>query len=273
VNRWPLENYAAVLKDLVKRFDVWPVIFGGHEDQDRGEFLIGHVGRGLNAAGKLDPRATVAAMRQCVLFFGNDTGTMHLAASAGIPCIGIYSARQWRGLWEPYTPRKTILRSEIECEGCGLTECLERQNECLNRISADDVAAACRELLAAEGDGGNVTMLLKNNSIQVPDEARAIGQCLHRELAAERVYLFGSHARGDAGPDSDLDFLVVVPHSAQSRYERAVQAYRVLSRTDHPTEIVVLTRAEWEKEIKAPSSLGSTVLREGIALHNGPRIS
>ena len=26
-----------------------------------------------------------------------------------------------------------------------------------------------------------------------------------------RIYLFGSEARGDAGPDSDLDFLVVVP--------------------------------------------------------------
>jgi len=29
-----------------------------------------------------------------------------------------------------------------------------------------------------------------------------------------RIYLFGSEARGDAGPDSDLDFLVVVPDDA-----------------------------------------------------------
>ena len=28
----------------------------------------------------------------------------------------------------------------------------------------------------------------------------------------ERVYLFGSHARGDAGPDSDYDLMVVVPN-------------------------------------------------------------
>ena len=27
----------------------------------------------------------------------------------------------------------------------------------------------------------------------------------------DRIYLFGSEARGEAGPDSDLDFLVVVP--------------------------------------------------------------
>ena len=30
----------------------------------------------------------------------------------------------------------------------------------------------------------------------------------------ERIYLFGSHARGEAGPDSDYDLLVVVPDSA-----------------------------------------------------------
>jgi hypothetical protein len=31
-------------------------------------------------------------------------------------------------------------------------------------------------------------------------------------------------------------------------------------------DVVVLTREEWDKEIKAPSSLASTVVREGIAL-------
>ena len=30
----------------------------------------------------------------------------------------------------------------------------------------------------------------------------------------ERVYLFGSVARGDAGPDSDYDLMVVVPDDA-----------------------------------------------------------
>ena len=29
-----------------------------------------------------------------------------------------------------------------------------------------------------------------------------------------RIYLFGSEARGDAGPDSDLDFCVVLPDDA-----------------------------------------------------------
>ena len=147
VNRWPRDNYAALLTSLVERFDIWPVIFGGPQDAEIGEFLLRTVGRGYNAAGKLDVRAGAAAMRRCAVFIGNDTGTMHVAASAGIPCIGIYAARQWRGLWEPYTPNKTILRSEIECEGCGLTECIVLDRECLRRILPEMVVEACRQYL------------------------------------------------------------------------------------------------------------------------------
>jgi asparagine synthase (glutamine-hydrolysing) len=149
VNQWPPENYAAALKLLIARYKVVPIVFGGAEDVDVGDFVLRGVACGLNLAGKLDIRATAAAMRQCALFLGNDTGTMHIAAAAHIPCIGIYSARQWRGLWEPYTPIARVLRSEIECEGCELRECIVRKKECLTRISPGAVVEACAEFLEA----------------------------------------------------------------------------------------------------------------------------
>lgn len=101
---------------------------------------------------------------------------------------------------------------------------------------------------------------------EVPREVKVIGQRLTEGLAPDSVYLFGSYARGEAGPDSDLDFLVVVPDSQSSRYERAVEAHRLVSDVTMPKEIVVVTRAEWEKQLKAPSSLCSTVAREGIVV-------
>ena len=36
----------------------------------------------------------------------------------------------------------------------------------------------------------------------------------------ERIYLFGSAARGDGGPDSDLDFCVVLPDEAPPAFYR-----------------------------------------------------
>ncbi len=102
----------------------------------------------------------------------------------------------------------------------------------------------------------------------LPVEARIMGQRLKESLSAECVYVFGSHARGEAGADSDLDFLVVVPHSGKTRYERAVEARRLVGDVVFPKDIIVLTHAEWERELKAPSSLSSTVLREGLPLYN-----
>ena len=100
----------------------------------------------------------------------------------------------------------------------------------------------------------------------VSDTTREMALRLKAALGAERVWLFGSRARGSSGPDSDIDLLAVVPRSPHSRYQRAVAARRELAGFDVPMDIVVLTRGEWDRDCKAPSSLASTVAREGIAL-------
>ena len=47
-------------------------------------------------------------------------------------------------------------------------------------------------------------------------------------LRPERIYLFGSRARGDADQDSDFDLLVVVPEVVGSPYRLHQRAYDVL---------------------------------------------
>jgi len=107
-----------------------------------------------------------------------------------------------------------------------------------------------------------------STSVQsIPPQALAISRRLTEALAPEQVFLFGSHARGDAGPDSDLDFLVVVSQSQETRYERAVAARRAIRGIAVPADVIVLTRAEWENDLTVVCSLASTVLREGIVLH------
>lgn len=101
----------------------------------------------------------------------------------------------------------------------------------------------------------------------LPEAAQLIGRRLAQILRADAVYLFGSFARGDAGPDSDLDFLVVVPESPHPRYRRSVEARRLVGDIHSPKDIVVLTRQEWQAEQRVACSLASTVLREGIRLH------
>ena len=83
-----------------------------------------------------------------------------------------------------------------------------------------------------------------------------------------RIYLFGSAARGDEGPDSDLDFLVVVPDDVPEERMRPGAARKAVRGTGVAKDIVPWRetdfgeRARWVK-----CSLPATVVREGRVLY------
>ena len=144
---WAEKNFEQCVASLIQRYDFWPVIFGGPEDRLVGARLIAAWKRGYCAAGDLSLRASALGLSRCKLYLGNDTGTMHLAASVKTSCTAIFSARDFPGRWNPYGVPYRVLRKQIDCEGCLLTECIERRNECLRAIGVDEVLAACEALL------------------------------------------------------------------------------------------------------------------------------
>jgi predicted nucleotidyltransferase len=83
----------------------------------------------------------------------------------------------------------------------------------------------------------------------------------------ERIYLFGSHARGDGGPDSDYDLLVVVPDAAPPERRGSRLAYEVLWEAGRAGDVLVLTRSDFEGRAHLQASLPGTVLREGRLLY------
>ena len=85
--------------------------------------------------------------------------------------------------------------------------------------------------------------------------------------APERVYLFGSSARGDAGPDSDYDLLLVVPDDAAPERRRAKLAYVSLWGTGTAVDVLVWTRSSFDRRLHLPTSLPATIIREGRLLH------
>jgi ADP-heptose:LPS heptosyltransferase len=145
--RWQAGRFAEVGSALIARHGVWPVVFGGSEDRTAGEVLLGEWGCGYNAAGSLGLRSSAAALKRCKLYLGNDTGTMHLAAAVGVRCAAVFSSRDHPGRWSPAGQGHRIFRSQIDCEGCGLTDCVELGNECLNRISTHEVLTGCEAAL------------------------------------------------------------------------------------------------------------------------------
>jgi heptosyltransferase-3 len=144
---WPEERFAELGHLLINELGVLPIIFGGKEDQALGDRLIAQWKTGVNAAGALNIRQAAAALSRCRLYVGNDTGTMHLAVAAKIPCVAIFSARDCPGKWDPYGNQHIVLRESVPCEGCMLEVC-DRDMECIKKISVGSVVEACACLLS-----------------------------------------------------------------------------------------------------------------------------
>jgi predicted nucleotidyltransferase len=83
----------------------------------------------------------------------------------------------------------------------------------------------------------------------------------------ERIYLFGSVARGDPGPNSDYDLLVIVPDDAPPTRRRSRLAYETLRGAGAAADVLVCTKSYFEQRRLLKASLPGTVLREGRLLH------
>lgn len=147
VTIWPVENFAELGSRLISELSLFPIVFGGPGDIPVAKQFLKRWGKGACAAGELGVRPAAAALARCRLYVGNDTGTMHLAAAVATPCVGIFSARNWPGEWEPYGSGHIALRRSVPCEGCKLEVCTKEGMRCIKAIGVEDVLQACRAVL------------------------------------------------------------------------------------------------------------------------------
>jgi predicted nucleotidyltransferase len=71
-----------------------------------------------------------------------------------------------------------------------------------------------------------------------------------KKFHPEQVILFGSHARGEAGPDSDVDLLVVMPVEG-STFDKCIEIRQALRFIPVPVDVIV-TRPEdfaWRRNV------------------------
>jgi len=87
-----------------------------------------------------------------------------------------------------------------------------------------------------------------------------------RGFDPERIILFGSQARGDATPDSDLDLLVIVADDRDLRgLARQIRAR--LADIDIGKDVLVTTPARVERYGDVIGSLLEPALREGVTVY------
>ena len=139
---WPIDRYIDVLKRLMCKCRITPFVFGGAMEAEATRALVSSLGFGHSVAGLLNVRESIALMSRCSLFLGCDSGGMHLAVSAGLPCVAMFSARDVPGRWYPYGSAHVVLRKSVPCEGCKLRDCITHRTRCLTEITVDEVYEA-----------------------------------------------------------------------------------------------------------------------------------
>jgi predicted nucleotidyltransferase len=83
----------------------------------------------------------------------------------------------------------------------------------------------------------------------------------------EKIYLFGSVARGNATADSDYDLMIVVPETLVSELKQNRAGYRAFRDIGVPRDIFVSTSSAFNKQLHLKASPPSTVVREGLLLY------
>jgi predicted nucleotidyltransferase len=98
----------------------------------------------------------------------------------------------------------------------------------------------------------------------------ALAEIVRRLVAAyrpERIYLFGSRARGEGGPDADYDLMVIVSDDVSPEGRRGRIAYEALRGTGTAADVLVWTRDAFESRLPLRASLPSTIVAEGRLLY------
>lgn len=107
--RWPAEQYAAVAQELVQQ-GIIPLLIGTEAESVAIQSIANRVPRAVNLCGKTSIAQLATLAREATLALGNDTGPMHVIASAGCPSTVLFSNASDPVRSAPIGPSVTVLQ-------------------------------------------------------------------------------------------------------------------------------------------------------------------
>lgn len=138
---WTAEGFAEVGRHFVKKGHT--VYFTGSPSESAlCEKLVSEVPGSMNLAGKTSLVELHALFSQGQLVISNDSSPIHLAAMAGVPCVGIFGATTLSLGYRPWSNNSKVAQIEMKCRPCGLhghKECPLGHHRCMRDLSSAEV--------------------------------------------------------------------------------------------------------------------------------------
>jgi predicted nucleotidyltransferase len=118
------------------------------------------------------------------------------------------------------------------------------------------------EIAVTTDTGSTVSSFLASDPILAEIVRRLV-----KSLSPQRIYLFGSKARGDATTDSDYDLMVIVSNPKEPGYRLAQLGHSAIWDIGSAADILVWSTDAFNRRLHLKASLPATVMREGKLLY------
>ena len=103
--------------------------------------------------------------------------------------------------------------------------------------------------------------------VDMNDEIRNIIRSIRDEFSVESIYVFGSHGRGDANSESDIDILIVSNENPEDPFELAYAIRRHLhTQLDSALDVIVISKEQFDRRHVQPWTVEHAAYTEGIAI-------
>jgi ADP-heptose:LPS heptosyltransferase len=137
--RWPVQSYIELIQRLQRERSSRIILVGGPGDKEVTNHII-QVSSDCLDATDLSFGDMASVFRRCNLFVGNDSAPHHIAASMGIPCIGIFGPTD-PNQWTPLDQNSSVVIKPVECHPCLIDEAFPKCSHirCLTSVTVDDV--------------------------------------------------------------------------------------------------------------------------------------
>jgi len=143
--QWPLDRFASVMTVLRDRHHARFVYTGSAGDAElyRAIEKLGPF-NGLDLCGVTTVRENLSVYKRADLFFGVDSGPMHMAAAMGVPVVALFGPTDERK-WGPWGEGHTVVTRRLPCHPCKPHKCSD--NLCMKQISVEDALEAVEKNL------------------------------------------------------------------------------------------------------------------------------
>jgi heptosyltransferase-2 len=146
--RWMPERYIELGRRLRDERGAAIVLFGSAAERDLAASIASRIGAGaISTAGETTLGGFLELAAGCDLFVTNDTGTMHVAAAAGIAVLALFGSTDDQAT-APLGPRVRLLKHAVSCSPCLLRHC-PVDHRCMRVISVNEVFETSCQILDA----------------------------------------------------------------------------------------------------------------------------